>query len=1072
MADQGARSDKVKKPFKSVMTGAEEFDGAVYAGPSHSGNVSRGNVIGQAGNTWYEYQHNGSMGRQVSYSPVNDYAHFVWMRWPTSTGPRHIRYNAYNSGAGWAWGSGATAGKDVSGTNGGYTTIDVTPAGAAVAAWHEGGVPTAYDSYASKDYNTPLGFFDDYTANPAPAPPSCTGETTTPPAEEGRYIWPVVDFDSYNGDEITHVVSCESPPGDEASDPQSIIYYRAVNGVWDDQCGAYGAACGLFMGLSYTISPVVRSDPNSDDVAVVWLKPMYLDGDPNDPCGWTQWQNDIVYYESNDAGCHWGGLVNVTDYSQGGTLTPDQMQHQAYTDVSALYTSDGCLHIVWSTPLRDLQGDTPCNPLYATRVWHWDDCNDEISLVYDATTPRFFCPTGAFMMSTGKCNISECTIEGDPDPDTTRLYVMFSRMGAHTSADGDTNADCSIPPPDNEFGNFANSDIFIVGSSDDGLTWGPSADLPLYEDGHQGDGTQVTQGAAVNATNTETDQCMPGDCLSEHWGSMAKYNYDVLHIMYVEDHDAGAGIRDDPQEGQLTDNPMIYMQEPCFAIKEICGVVATPLSGAITIAPQGGEGCTVPETATFDITVTNTGNQSASFNAVASDPGLVPSIAPSSGSVGVGGSASQTLTCTIGPYASEGRYTVTITITANCGGDDIVIVVTLEIYVKCFPPEYATLSTACWSIAVWNTARAGDTDDAVNQMFWFPTAIPPEGDAFMYDEGVVITIADDTTETYTSVFDGGTSGLTLVSMSPLTTASFATYEYAHALWATSDNEFGPGEPKVVGEIEYFLPTHPDTCILAERIKVCNNTDAALTIHIGEAIDWDIPDTDGDNNNDCGDDPDLQIVYQIGTNVPPETDYYGTVQFCNDIPGAIVVDNESYVYPSSGYDPAELGGFMNSLNDFQGDCAEADDYSSIYVADRSVTLEPDSCAVYCKVKAGSVTGLADLEDLLIAGRYWIAGHDIECSGECCCCPEWPAPDASGVGDADGSATLDIDDVVYLINRIFSGGEAPKPCPVASGDADGSYTVDIDDVVYLINRIFSGGPPPPTCTVWVTGCSYAN
>jgi len=61
-----------------------------------------------------------------------------------------------------------------------------------------------------------------------------------------------------------------------------------------------------------------------------------------------------------------------------------------------------------------------------------------------------------------------------------------------------------------------------------------------------------------------------------------------------------------------------------------------------------------------------------------------------------------------------------------------------------------------------------------------------------------------------------------------------------------------------------------------------------------------------------------------------------------------------------------------------------------------------------------------------------------------------------GDADGSEGVDIDDVVYLIAYIFSGGAAPDP--VESGDADCSGGVDIDDVVYVIAYIFSGGPAP--------------
>jgi hypothetical protein len=61
-----------------------------------------------------------------------------------------------------------------------------------------------------------------------------------------------------------------------------------------------------------------------------------------------------------------------------------------------------------------------------------------------------------------------------------------------------------------------------------------------------------------------------------------------------------------------------------------------------------------------------------------------------------------------------------------------------------------------------------------------------------------------------------------------------------------------------------------------------------------------------------------------------------------------------------------------------------------------------------------------------------------------------------GDADASGEVDIDDVVYLIAFIFSGG--PPPDPYESGDADCSGAVDIDDAVWLIAYIFSGGNDP--------------
>gem|GEM_PF-4963098 len=61
-----------------------------------------------------------------------------------------------------------------------------------------------------------------------------------------------------------------------------------------------------------------------------------------------------------------------------------------------------------------------------------------------------------------------------------------------------------------------------------------------------------------------------------------------------------------------------------------------------------------------------------------------------------------------------------------------------------------------------------------------------------------------------------------------------------------------------------------------------------------------------------------------------------------------------------------------------------------------------------------------------------------------------------GDVNRDCEVDIDDAVYLIAYIFSGGAAPYP--IEDGDVDCSSEVDIDDVVYIINFIFSGGYAP--------------
>jgi hypothetical protein len=359
---------------------------------------------------------------------------------------------------------------------------------------------------------------------------------------------------------------------------------------------------------------------------------------------------------------------------------------------------------------------------------------------------------------------------------------------------------------------------------------------------------------------------------------------------------------------------------------------------------------------------------------------------------------------------------------------------------------------------VWNIARAGTAqwDDPEGNMFWYPSSIPPEGAPFMYDESVVITMANDTTKTWFSAFDGSDDEVSLIAQSHLTTASFPTYEYAHGLWSS-------GDTSVVGEIEYYLPIHGDTCVLIERIKICNNRDQTITIHVGEVMDWDIPDGSPDGNaNNCGKDEDLEMVYQYGEEYGEDpTDYYGGSAFCNPIVGAIVLKNSQWIYPNEGYDPAKLGHILATHTGFVATVDSVQDLNSVYVVDKNVVLAEDACVVYCKVKTSSIEGLQDLKDLIAKGKQWILDHELDCPG----CEPPECPDEFKVGDADQSGAIDIDDVVYLIAYIFSGGPAPVPCSVTSGDADCTNGVDIDDVVYLIAYIFSGGPAPCTCIEWM-------
>jgi len=104
----------------------------------------------------------------------------------------------------------------------------------------------------------------------------------------------------------------------------------------------------------------------------------------------------------------------------------------------------------------------------------------------------------------------------------------------------------------------------------------------------------------------------------------------------------------------------------------------------------------------------------------------------------------------------------------------------------------------------------------------------------------------------------------------------------------------------------------------------------------------------------------------------------------------------------------------------------------------------------------------------------------------------AADPYVCGDVDGSGGIDIDDVVFLIAYIFSGGPAPDPwccqsgCPPTVTDYDGNVyqTVLIGDQCWMMENLkvthYRNGDPIPNVTdngEWHTlstgaYCNYGN
>ncbi len=60
------------------------------------------------------------------------------------------------------------------------------------------------------------------------------------------------------------------------------------------------------------------------------------------------------------------------------------------------------------------------------------------------------------------------------------------------------------------------------------------------------------------------------------------------------------------------------------------------------------------------------------------------------------------------------------------------------------------------------------------------------------------------------------------------------------------------------------------------------------------------------------------------------------------------------------------------------------------------------------------------------------------------------------DMNGSGTINLLDISYLINFLYKQG--PAPAIPATGDTNGDGNHNILDITFLINFLYRGGDPP--------------
>jgi hypothetical protein len=209
-------------------------------------------------------------------------------------------------------------------------------------------------------------------------------------------------------------------------------------------------------------------------------------------------QFDIGYIISED-GVNWdpSDWHMITDYRDTAI--------GAWADVDLLFDNDDYLHIIWNT--WEIHEPFP----NSSTLWHWSEETGEISQI--AYFDQVSCDPGWW-------SFALCKMSLGLDPDDNLFCVWTGFASDDSSAEG-----------------YCNGDLYMSYSMDDGLIW---AD---YE----------------NITNSQTPDCAPGECDSDHWATLAEQVDDYLHIAFIFDKDAGAIPYD---EGSVTENPVLYLEVP------------------------------------------------------------------------------------------------------------------------------------------------------------------------------------------------------------------------------------------------------------------------------------------------------------------------------------------------------------------------------------------------------------------------------------------------------------------------------------------------------------------------------
>ena len=1017
----------------------------------------------QVGTTWYDFQKNGSMGRMISVTS-NGYRHISWM-WSAASYPgTQRRVYARSKPEAGAWGTPYEVG--LGAVNSGYSNQTHFNDGTPVVIFHRTGIggnwcylsiadAAAVDPQFTRKWDLPDAMLDAPSGEPG-AWPKCEVlycvDSTVYQAGPLSYIHIIENEGNTAGSAESWIgyLRCYVDPSDsnnlkcQTPTVYPEVYNIPANTAFDDEVYSFSDFS------SCDISPIVATGRGivKQRVTVAYMPPAVY--------GTCDYLSDVAFIECMDNGDGW---IDGTDWpptvhriTNFGT-TGDE---RAFHDLSACYDYEDSLHIVYVTC-----GFEPANPgsYYpgVARLYHWSKENG-ISMI--ASKIQEGANPTSHNVNIGKPSISAKDPVYHPGGDSIYLFCVWTQVDS-----SDQNAAYDQ----------GNGDLFGSGSFDGGNTWGR-----IY-----------------NLTGTHTPGCLPGDCLSEHWPSLAQNMYDGdLHIEYICDRDAGGAIMD---EGIWTENPVMYMRlsewefgpyHPWIPYK----IIEPPHWYHPPIKVYPGQSRTIT------MMLYCIGNDTLMYSVTSDHPCIQVNIPQS-------------------PLAPKDSVTINTVLDGTGACDGTFIAGNVILWTDVSGGSMHNLRVhAVVADDYYECPRDPETVDTLENDY-LRMYVNANCQQWIHDIGWDVPL-DTTHEVF---FQGGTivattsGGDTLVGRymgqndmcagvqdklhreecEPGLESHFWIV-YTKDVYIEATNLDPPAHQKwwwweISKQIMFFKPGTPEHYqrIVIKYVRVKRHDAPGWwpdqtpftnyqDTYIGFAMDIDAPfDSTGGPEPNLGDEGGInsggyddvnEIAYVTGFGRagehPEYLDYHAGIALAEGGTGSPTtpyatanVKNNYYLYPQSpwGWEEGELYQLAAGL---VGGTTFIQDPDS--VVDRTVVLtasridagtDPDREAEFTLIEVLAPLGEAQMRALVDTARAIVARES----------PQFPAI----CGDINEDGVVDVGDVIDCINYLFKSGSPvwrPISCPTSRADVNSDGIINIGDIVYLVSFLYKAAAEPSCPGIW--------